>query len=393
MAPATLTVRTDAPTADASKQPGSARPPRAPDPAFDHFAGWLADALSCCPALPPATPATALTVAIYGGTGDGRAAVGRVGAVADALRATGALGGASAPTLHALLVDDPSATDFGALANAAAAAADASGVLSASGVSAVATLAPRALHAGAAAPPSSVHVGVSVAGLARLSSPPCGGGFYAGDPGAQDGARDAYDVRAAGDLAAFLRERAKELVPGGLLLIVVPGELGGHSALSASLSAARDAVEAAAAEGVVDASLTEAYSAPLYCWDARSLEAAASATGDWAILQRGCASLPCAADALRAGAIDAAAYGRALAEEGAALVGESLRSALGLSPAAEAGLWARAATLVAADPGKYPQRGVAAALLLQRRGGGAAARPRTAGRREWFESRRRSMDG
>jgi hypothetical protein len=365
------------------------------DPIFEFGFAWLAEALSCCPALPPAGPSTSLSVALYG-AGDGAIALERAAAVGKALRDVGALGGGGgAAMLHVTLVDDPAAADFAALAAAAAAAADGGGVLASSGHAAVTALVPRALHGGAAAPPASVHVGVAVGALARLSSPPCcpGRAFFAGDDDADDASRDAFRARAVGDAASFLRERAREAVPGGLLLIVVPGALGPASAAAASLTAVRDAAAAAVDDGVVDGCLLASFAAPLYCWSARELEAAAAASGEWAVLQRGCAALPSAYDAHRAGAIDAAAYGRALAEEGAALLGSSLRDGLGLSPAAEAGLWARAAALAAADPARYAQRSVAAAVLLQRRGSGAAPRPRTAGRqREWFESRRRSTD-
>ena len=379
-------------SASTSLSPTSARAPvdaADPDPAFSNWAPWVLAALKgqACPCLPPATPAPALALALFIHTGDdAAAALARVAYLEAAFREAGALGAGGAPALHASLVGDPASADFAALAVAAAAA-------SASDPSTLISLVPRTNAHAPAAPPASVHVAVSVGGLARLSAAPCppAPAFFAGDEAADEASVAAYRARAGEDAAAFLRERAREASPGGLLLAITPGTLGARSAFDAPLAAVRDAAAAGVASGEVDGCLLKSFAAPLYCFEARELEAAAASTGDWIVLQRGAATLPGPLDALRGGAVTAAEYGAAVAAEASSLLGASLRNALSLTPAAEAALYVRAAALAAGDPARYAHRSVAAAVLLQRRGG-AVPRPRTGGRRDWFESRRRSTD-
>lgn len=398
VAPALVPIKIGLPPADkaagshpASLSPTSARAPvdaSDPDPAFHNWAPWIVAALKIsCPGLPPATAAPALALALHG-VDSPATALARVTSLHASLRNAGALGGyGGASVLHASLVADPAATDFAALATAAAAA-------TAADPATLISLVPRAgAQTGPAAPPASVHIAVAVGSLARLSAAPCPPtpAFFAGDDTADEHAVAAYRARAGEDAVAFLRERAREATPGGLLLAVTPGTLGARSAFDGPLSAVRDAAAAGVAAGEVDGCLLKSFAAPLYSFTARELEAAAVATGDWVVLQRGAAALPGPLDALRVGSLSAEGYGDALAAEAAALLGPSLRDALGLTPAAEAALFARAAALAAADPARYAHRAVAAAILLQRKGG-SVPRPRTGGRRDWFESRRRSTD-
>ena len=108
--------------------------------------------------------------------------------------------------------------------------------------------------------------------------------------------------------------------------------------------------------------------------------------GEWAVLQRGAATLPSAYDLFKSGALNAAAYGSAVAAAARDLAGAAVADGLGLSPAAVDAVFACTAAAAAAEPSAYPLRNVAAAVLLQRR-----AAPQ-AGAGAWVGGRRRSTE-
>jgi hypothetical protein len=77
--------------------------------------------------------------------------------------------------------------------------------------------------------------------------------------------REAFRAQHEADFSLFLRLRAAEFAPGGLLLVVVPGSLGdGSHAGTASLTFISEAAAEMAAEGRIDAARLMAFLLPVY---------------------------------------------------------------------------------------------------------------------------------
>jgi hypothetical protein len=135
--------------------------------------------------------------------------------------------------------------------------------------------------------------------------------------------REAFRKQFEADFDHFLRLRARELAVNGLLLIIVPGSLGGSHCGEGGMVAMSDAANELAAEGRIDASLLESLLFPIYlptedvrrlctppllhaglacsrvqqesrcmsCMPGQEMEAAAHRSGSWEVLQRGGAAL------------------------------------------------------------------------------------------------------
>jgi hypothetical protein len=75
---------------------------------------------------------------------------------------------------------------------------------------------------------------------------------------------EAYKRQFEADAEHFLRLRANEFAPGGLLLLVLPGTLGDRSCGEGAFSAMSHAATELCAQGKIDASLLEDFLFPVY---------------------------------------------------------------------------------------------------------------------------------
>ena len=75
---------------------------------------------------------------------------------------------------------------------------------------------------------------------------------------------EAFRRQFESDAEHFLRLRANEFMPGGLLLLVLPGTLGDRYLGEGSFSALSDAAAELSAQGKIDASLLEDFLYPVY---------------------------------------------------------------------------------------------------------------------------------
>ena len=76
--------------------------------------------------------------------------------------------------------------------------------------------------------------------------------------------REAFRKQFEADFDHFLRLRAREFAVNGLLLIIVPGSLGGSHCGEGGMVAMSDAAKELAAGGHIDASLLESLLFPIY---------------------------------------------------------------------------------------------------------------------------------
>ena len=75
---------------------------------------------------------------------------------------------------------------------------------------------------------------------------------------------EAFRRQFEGDAEHFLRLRGMEFGPGGLLLLVLPGMLGGRHICEGLLTCVSDAATELSAQGKIDASLLEDFIWPIY---------------------------------------------------------------------------------------------------------------------------------
>lgn len=123
-------------------------------------------------------------------------------------------------------------------------------------------------------PPQSLHLATSFNAIGFLSRKPVDalpGYILPNGPGAirangfvTDAERIAFSNLAAQDIATFLKARAKELVPGGKLLLQVFGANETARTCDGIYDLLNDAVKAFVAEGAISRPVYEAYYQPVY---------------------------------------------------------------------------------------------------------------------------------
>ncbi|CAL8468767.1 g8308 [Coccomyxa elongata] len=276
------------------------------------------------------------------------------------LEKAGFLGGDASSQLQVTLVDVPS-NDWNKVADTffkPGAVGCAGNILP--------SLVPKSFYAGEVAPAGSLHIGISVDALQWLShAPPISLKdsitYVDGGPTHVEAFRRQFE----GDAEHFLRLRAMEFGPGGLLMLVLPGTLGGRHICEGLLSCVSDAATELSAQGKIDASLLEDFIWPIYVPTEDELESIVNKAGYWEVLQRGGVSLTQMWDAYRESE-DADAYAKVLTAIIFSAGGLLLRSRLAISEDTLQELRDKAEELVRKDPNKYVFRNIHVAVLLRR---------------------------
>ncbi|KAK9918534.1 hypothetical protein WJX75_004819 [Coccomyxa subellipsoidea] len=102
---------------------------------------------------------------------------------------------------------------------------------------------------------------------------------------------EAFRQQFEADAEHFLRLRAAEFGPGGLLLIVAPGMLGDWYNGRGLMSSVADAAIELSAQGKINTALVEDFVWPIYFPTEDELVSAANRAGNWEVVQRGCTPL------------------------------------------------------------------------------------------------------
>lgn len=220
-------------------------------------------------------------------------------------------------------------------------------------------------------PPACVHVGISMLAVEWLSQPiahpPADHiGILAGDAAALADGR----AQAEADWRLFLAERGREIVPGGRLLVSVPGRNETDWCARGPYDLLNRACRELVAEGRIDAGRYAAFCFPVYPRAADELATPAAEGGLFAIEHCETLDVPigfeCAFDADG----DVAAYATALVGAWKAVSEPVLRAALlrpGDDPASIDAVYQRAEALVRADPRPWRFRNLEVSIQLLRR--------------------------